>query len=92
MDWGFVGIMVGSTAYLALIVLAFVQNYRENKAKIEQTRSDVDRVEEQIRESEHARKEAEDRATKLEEEALGYEQQITELQAKIRVSLPDSES
>tara|TARA_Y100000588_G_scaffold375656_1_gene452281 strand:- start:5332 stop:5610 length:279 start_codon:yes stop_codon:yes gene_type:complete len=91
-DWGFVGIMVGSTAYLALIVLAFVQNYRENKAKIEQTRSDVDRVEEQIRESEHARKEAEDRATKLEEEALGYEQQITELQAKIRVSLPDSES
>ena len=92
MDWGFVGIMVRSIAYLALIVLAFVQNYRENKAKIEQTRSDVDRVEEQLRESEHARKEAEDRATKLEEEALGYEQQITELQAKIRVSLPDSES
>ena len=92
MDWGFVGILVGSIAYLALIVLAFVQNYRENKAKIEQTRSDVDRVEEQLRESEHARKEAEDRATKLEEEALGYEQQITELQAKIRVSLPDSES
>ena len=92
MDWGFVGIMVRSIAYLALIVLAFVQNYRENKAKIEQTRSDVDRVEEQLRESEHARKEAEDRATKLEEEALSYEQQMTELQAKIRVSLPDSES
>ena len=66
--------------------------YRPNKAKIEQTRSDVDRVEEQLRESEHARKEAEDRATKLEEEALSYEQQMTELQAKIRVSLPDSES
>ncbi len=88
-DWVFVGIMVGSIAYLALIVLAFIENYRENKAKIEQTRTDVDRVDEQLRESEHARKEAEDRASKLEEEALMYEQQITELQGKIRVAMPD---
>jgi len=33
-DWVFVGIMVGSIAYLALIVLAFVENYREGKAKL----------------------------------------------------------
>ena len=89
MDWIFVGIMVGAIAYLALIVLAFAENYRENKAKIEQTKSDVKRVDEQLGESEHARKEAEDRASQLEGEALKYEQQISELQSKIRVAMPD---
>lgn len=89
MDWVFVGIMVGSIAYLALIVLAFVETHRENKAKILQTRSDVERVDEQLRESEHARREAEERASKLEQEALQYEQQNTELQSKIRLAMPE---
>lgn len=81
--------MVGSIAYLALIALAFVEAYRENKAKIQQTQADVERVDEQLHESEHARREAEGRASLLEQEALQYEQQITELQGKIRVSMPD---
>ena len=40
--------MIGSIAYLALIVLTFVENYREGKAKIEQTSKDVDRLETQL--------------------------------------------
>jgi lipid II:glycine glycyltransferase (peptidoglycan interpeptide bridge formation enzyme) len=90
-DWVFVGIMIGSIAYLALIVLTFVESYREGKAKIQQTTQDVERVDLQLKESEHARKEAEDRAQKLEEEALGYEQEITEIQYKIRAAMPDQE-
>ena len=88
MDWVFVGIMVGSIAYLALIVLTFVETYRENKIRISQSRSDVERTQEQLDESEHARREAEDRANKLQEEALQYEQQVSELQSKIRLAMP----
>lgn len=88
MDWVFVGILVGSIAYLALIVLAFVENFRESKAKIEQSRADLSKVEDQLTESEHARKEAEERASKLAEEAIGYEQEIIDLQYKIRAALP----
>lgn len=88
MDWVFVGIMMGSIAYLALIVLTFVENYREGKAKIAQTQQDVDRLSEQLKESEHARKEAEERAAKLEEEALSYEQEIMDLQYQIRAAMP----
>ncbi len=73
MDWVFVRIMVGSIAYRALIVLGFSESYREGKAKIQQTNVDVERPEEQLGESEHAWKEVEDRSSKLEEEALGYE-------------------
>ncbi|HAA76362.1 TPA: hypothetical protein DCE37_14695 [Candidatus Latescibacteria bacterium] len=51
----FVGIVIGSIAYLALTDLAFVENYREGKVKIEQTKLDVDRLDEQLQESEHAR-------------------------------------
>jgi chromosome segregation ATPase len=80
--------MIGSIAYLALIVLAFVESYREGKAKIEQTTQDMTRLDDQLSESEHARKEAEERASKLEEEALGFEQEITDLQYKIRASMP----
>tara|TARA_A100001037_G_C15024633_1_gene578031 strand:+ start:416 stop:583 length:168 start_codon:yes stop_codon:yes gene_type:complete len=54
-DWVFIGIVIGSIAYLALTDLAFVENYREGKAKIEQTKLDVDRLDEQLQESEHAR-------------------------------------
>ena len=88
MDWVFVGIMIGSIAYLALIVLTFVENYREGKAKIAQTKQDLERLDDQLSESEHARKEAEERASKLEEEALGYEQEITEIQYQIRAAMP----
>ena len=88
MDWVFVGILVGSIAYLSLIVLAFVENFRESKAKIEQTDQDLSKVEDQLGESEHARKEAEERAAKLAEEAIGYEQEIIDLQYKIRATLP----
>ena len=88
MDWIFVGILVGSIAYLALIVLAFVESYRESKAKIEQTNQDLSRVEDQLSESEHARMEAENRATKLAEETIGYEQEIVDLQFKIRAAMP----
>ena len=80
--------MIGSIAYLALIILAFVESYREGKAKIEQTTQDMNRLEDQLGESEHARKEAEDRASKLEAEALSYEQEITELQYQIRAAMP----
>ena len=88
MDWVFVGILVGSIAYLSLIVLAFVEKFRESKAKIEQTDQDLSKVEDQLGESEHARKEAEERAAKLAEEAIGYEQEIIDLQYKIRAALP----
>ena len=88
MDWVFVGILVGSIAYLSLIVLAFIENFRESKAKIEQTDQDLSKVEDQVGESEHARKEAEERAAKLAEEAIGYEQEIIDLQYKIRAALP----
>ena len=88
MDWVFVGILVGSIAYLSLIVLSFVENFRESKAKIEQTDQDLSKVEDQLGESEHARKEAEERAAKLAEEAIGYEQKIIDLQYKIRAALP----
>lgn len=88
MDWVFVGILVGSIAYLSLIVLAFVENFRESKAKIQQTDQDLSKVEDQLGESEHARKEAEERAAKLAEEAIGYEQEIIDLQYKIRAALP----
>jgi len=87
-DWVFVGILVGSIAYLSLIVLAFVEKFRESKAKIEQTDQDLSKVEDQLGESEHARKEAEERAAKLAEEAIGYEQEIIDLQYKIRATLP----
>ena len=88
MDWVFVGIMIGSIAYLALIVPTFVENYREGKAKIQQTSQDLDRVERQLKESDHARKEAEDRASMLEQDALSFEQEISELQYKIRAAMP----
>ena len=80
--------MVGSIAYLALIILAFVESFRENKAKIEQTDQDTSKVEEQLKESEHARKEAEDRAAMLAEEAINYEQEIIDIQYKIRAAMP----
>ena len=84
--------MIGSIAYLALIVLTFVENYREGKAKISQTNEDLNRVEHQLKESEHARKEAEDRAAGLEQEALSFEQEISELQYKIRAAMPSPSS
>ena len=61
---------------------------RALQAKLLQSNQDLERVDLQLKESEHARKEAEDRAQVLHEEALGYEQEITELQYKIRAAMP----
>ncbi len=90
MNWIFLGVMVGSLAYLAQILLGFLEKYRQGKEKVEQSLIDLKRVEDQLEESERARTEAEGRAAKLEEEQLLYEQQISELTQKINARLPDS--
>ena len=89
-NWIFLGIILGALAYLVQILLSFLEKYREGKAKIEQSQIDVHRLEKQLKESEHSRTETEDRAAKLEEEVLLYEQQVSELNHKIRSSIPSS--
>ena len=91
MNWVMLGVIVGSIAYLAQIILSFVDDYREKRERIEQTVIDIKRLESQLDESEHSRMEAEARTAKLEEEALLCEQEISELQGEISERLPDSE-
>ena len=88
MNWIFLGVIAGCIAYLAQILLRFLEDHRESRARIEQCDIDIQRQEDMLRESEHARTEAEDRTARLEEEALGYEQQSSELQHKIREATP----
>ena len=88
MNWIFLGVIAGCIAYLAQILLRFLEDHRESRARIEQCDIDIQRQEDMLRESEHARTEAEDRTARLEEEALGYEQQSSELQQKIKEATP----
>ena len=92
MNWIFLGVIVGSLAYLAQILLGFMEKYRQSKERLEQSLIDLKRVESQLEESERARTEAEGRAAKLEEEQLLYEQEISELTQKINSRLPKSEA
>ena len=85
----FLGVIVGSLAYLAQILLGFLEKYRQSKEKVEQSLIDLRRVEDQLEESEKARTEAEGRSAQLEEEQLLYEQQISEFTQKINARLPD---
>ena len=66
----FLGIILGAFAYLVQIILSFLEKYKESKARNEQSQIDVQRLENQLKESEHSRAETEDRASKLEEEVL----------------------
>lgn len=88
MNWVMLGIIVGAIVYLGQIILSFLDDYREKKARIEQTVIDIKRLETQLAESEHARSEAEARTAKLEEEALLCEQEISEIQQEISSRLP----
>jgi chromosome segregation ATPase len=92
MNWVMLGIIIGSIAYLAQVILSFMDEYREKKARVEQTAIDIKRLEAQLAESEHARSEAEGRTTKLEEEALLAEQEISEIQQEINSRMPNPES
>jgi septal ring factor EnvC (AmiA/AmiB activator) len=92
LTWIFLGVIIGSIAYLAQIVLSFMDSYRTAKDRIEQSLKDLERIETQLDESEHARNEAESRSAKFEEETLLLEQEISELQGKINSMLPKSEA
>ena len=92
MKWIFIGVIIGTIAYLAQILVSFLENYRDSNSKIEQSLIDLNRIEEQLEESERPRVEAESRANKLEEESLLYEQQISEIQQKINSRLPRPET
>jgi hypothetical protein len=92
LNWIFLGVVIGSIAYLAQIVLSFMDSYRGAKEKIEQSLIDLERIETQLDESEHARNEAESRSAKFDEEALLLEQENSELQSKINSMLPKSEA
>ena len=88
MNWISLGVMVGCIVYLAVILLNFLEKFRENRERIEQTLIDIHRIEDQLKESEHARTEAESRKAKLEEDALSLEQQVSELHQKISAAIP----
>ena len=88
MNWLFLGIAIGAIIYLAMIIIGFLEDHRESREKIEQTEIDIKRLELQFSESEKARNEAESRTAKLEEEALKYEQDISELHTKINSAMP----
>lgn len=88
MNWISLGVMVGCIVYLAVIILNFLEKYRENKDRIEQTLIDIHRLEDQLKESEQARTGAESRTAQLEEEGLSLEQQVSELHQKINAAIP----
>ena len=92
LNWTFLGVIIGSIAYLAQIVLSFMDSYRGAKERIEQLLIDLERIEQQVEESEHSRNEAEGRSDKFEDEALLLEQAIPELQTKINDMLPKGEA
>jgi len=89
-QWVFLCIIVGSIAFAAQVVLAFLESWREKRARNEEDQVHVLRLEDQLKESEHARTEAEDRAARLEEESLLLEQKTSALQEEIRKALPTS--
>lgn len=89
MYWLFLGISIGAIIYLTMIILGFLEDHKQSREKIEQTEIDIKRLEHQYSESEKARMEAENRSAKLEEEALKYEQDISELHTKINDSMPN---
>ena len=89
-NWIFLGVILGALAYLVQIILSFIEKYKEGKANNEQGLIDLQRLDNQLKESEHSRMETEDRAAKLEEEVLLYEQQASELNQKIRNAMPSS--
>ena len=91
MNWIFLGVIAGAIAYLAQILIRFLEERRESKDRVEQCDIDIQRQEDLLKESEHARTEAENRTAGLEEAALGYEQQSSELQHKIREASPRTE-
>ena len=88
LNWIFLGVIIGSVAYLAKSVLSFMDSYRGAKERIEQSLIDLERIKQQVEESEHSRNEAEGRSAKFEEEALLLEQAIPEFQTKIKDLLP----
>ncbi|MDA0748763.1 MAG: hypothetical protein O2954_19775 [bacterium] len=92
MNWIFLGVIVGSIVYLTQIILSYLENSRASRDRIEQTLIDLDRLEAQLRESEHARSDGETRAAKLEEEALLLEQEISELQAQVTGLMPNAQT
>ena len=92
MSWLFLGISIGAIVYLATIILGFLDDHRESREKIEQTEIDLRRIEHQFSESEKARIEAENRSAKLEEDALKFEQDSSELHAKIASAMPSKEN
>ncbi len=91
MNWIFLGVMVGSIVYLVVIILAFIESFKESRAKIEQTEIDINRLSDQLDESEHARTEAENRTATLEEESLHLEHEITELHQRINSAMPSGQ-
>ena len=92
LDWIFLGVSIGSVAYLAQIILSFADSYRVSRDRIDQSLIDLERIETQLEESEHARNEAETRSAKSQEETLMLELEISELQTKINSMLPKSET
>ena len=58
LDWMFLGVSIGSVAYLAQIILSFADSYRVSRDRIEQSLIDLERIETQLEKSEHARNEA----------------------------------
>ena len=77
LNWIFLGVIIGSIAYLAQIVLSFMDSYRGAKERIEQSLIDLERIEQQVEESEHSRNEAEGKSVKFGDRLL--EQAIPEL-------------
>lgn len=92
MKWIFISVIMGTIAYLAQILMNFLEKYRDSNGKIEQSLIDLNRIEGQLEEAERARVEAESRANMLEEESLLYEQQISEIQQKFNSRLPRPET
>ena len=84
--------MVGAITYLMMIILSFVEQHRESRARLEQTQIDIKRLENHLSESEHARLEAEARTNSLKEEALEYESQISTLHQKIKDAMPSEQN
>jgi len=91
MNWLFLGIIAVTIGYLAMVILGFFENHRENREKIEQTLIDIKRVESQFSESEKARTNAEERTADLEKESLKNEQPASELHHKIKSAMPSND-
>ncbi len=91
MNWVFLAVTIFCLAYLMLIIVSFVEQYKNNKEKVEQTVIDIKRLESQLKESEHARLEAEKRTTDMESEALNLESQTSELHQRINEKMPSKD-